>query len=226
MRLLIIDNDPSVIEIIEMSFAIGWPDVKLSQAGTGQEGLSLFESNPPDAVILDLVLPDTSGFEILKTIRLCSEVPVLILTTKAEEHNLIKALGLGADDYMTKPFRQMELLARIKAITRRTQLMGPDLKICYGPWHFGKTLTELYHGKTLFQLTPTQGLIMQALMKNAGKFVGGDTLAFKIWGEHRPANDDDLRVHIHHIRKKLTDKLTYSKFIINKPGQGYMLLPD
>jgi len=221
-----IEDDPNIVELVGLTFELGWPDVKLLTAETGEKGLALVEAESPDAVILDLGLPDTTGFEVIKAVRLYSDVPILILTVRVDERDVVKALTLGADDYLTKPFRQMELLARIKAITRRTQLMGQDIKVSHGPWHFGKTLTELYYGQSLFHLTPIQGLIMQALIKQAGQFVSSENLAVKIWGEHHAATADDLRVHIHHIRKKLESAAGNTNYICNKPGQGYMLVCD
>jgi len=226
LKILIIEDDPNIVELVGLTFELGWPDVKLIVAETGEQGMNLLEAEPPDAVILDIGLPDTNGFEVIKSIRLFSDVPVLMLTVRVEERDIVKALTLGADDYLTKPFRQMELLARIKAITRRTHSADQDLKVSHGLWHFGKTVTELYRGRQVFHLTPIQGLIMQALIRQAGQFVSGETLAVKIWGEHHAATADDLRVHIHHIRKKLDDSPDSPKCICNKPGQGYMLVGD
>ena len=226
MKILIIEDDPNIVELVSLTFELGWPDIKLIVAETGEKGMSLLEANPPDAVILDLGLPDMTGFEVIKAIRLFSDVPILILTVRVDERDVVKALTLGADDYLTKPFRQMELLARIKAITRRTQRGDQDLKVSYGPWHFGKTLTELYRGTQLYHLTPIQGQIMQSLIKQSGQFVSPEALAAKIWGEHHSATADDLRVHIHHIRKKFGDSPSGSSFIGNKPGIGYILISD
>ncbi|XUX00940.1 MAG: response regulator transcription factor [Dehalogenimonas sp.] len=226
MKILIIEDDPGIVELVSLTFELGWPDVKLIVAGTGEKGMNILESDRPDAVILDIGLPDTNGFEIIKAIRLFSDVPILMLTVRIDERDVVKALTLGADDYLTKPFRQMELLARIKAITRRTQHGDQDLKVSNGPWHFGKTLTELYRGQQIFHLTPIQGLIMQSLIKQAGQFVSAETLAGKIWGEHHAATADDLRVHIHHLRKKFDENRSGSSFISNKPGLGYMLVSE
>lgn len=224
MKILIIEDDPNILELVELTFELGWPDVKLIKAATGEQGMNALEIEPPDAVILDIGLPDTNGFEIIKAIRLFSDVPILMLTVRVDERDIVKALTLGADDYLAKPFRQMELLARIKAITRRNHQGDLDLKVSYGLWRFGKTLTELYRGQQLFHLTPIQGQIMQTLIKQAGRFVSAEILAVKVWGELHAATADDLRVHIHHIRKKLDP--ADSKLIVNKPGQGYMLSPD
>jgi DNA-binding response OmpR family regulator len=226
LKILIIEDDPAIVELVELTFELGWPDTKLLVAVTGEQGMNLLEANPPDAVILDLGLPDTTGFEVVKAIRLFSEVPILILTVRTDERDVVKALTIGADDYLAKPFRQMELLARIKAITRRTHQGDQDLKVSHGPWHFGRTLTELYRGKELYHLTPIQGQIMQSLIKQAGQFVSAEILAAKIWGEHHAATADDLRVHIHHIRKKFGDNSSAPRFICNKPGLGYMLVCD
>jgi two-component system KDP operon response regulator KdpE/two-component system response regulator VicR len=205
-----------------LTFKLGWPEVKLIKAETGEQGISVMESKSPHAVILDLSLPDITGFEVLKQIRLFSEVPVLMLTVNGEEPNIVKALSWGANDYLTKPFRQMEFLARVKSMTRDIHITERDMTISSGAWHFGRSLTELYHGQSLFNLTPVEGLIMHTLIKRAEQYVDGDILRLRVWGESRTATADNLRVHIHHLRSKLGDDHGNPGIITSKSGRGYM----
>ena len=119
MRILIIEDDQSIVEAISLALQIIWPDAKLLSTHLGEKGIELLQSENPDVIILDLGLPDISGFEVLKRVRLFSEVPILILTVRSDEADIVKGLEWGADDYVIKPFRQMELLSRIKLVTRR-----------------------------------------------------------------------------------------------------------
>jgi len=223
VRILVIDDDPNIIEIIQLTFELGWPEVSLIKAETGERGISIVESDSPDAVILDLRLPDVNGFEVLKGIRLFSEVPILMLTVSSEVQDIVKALTWGADDYLVKPFHQMELLARVKTMTRNLRITNRDMAISNGAWHFGRSLTELFHGHCLFKLTPAEGLIMYVLIKRTGHYVDSNELIKKVWGESRPVTADSLRVHIHHLRKKLGDNPSNPALIVNIPGRGYML---
>ena len=120
MKVLIIEDDRDIVDVIKLAFDIRWPDAKIVSTHLGERGIELVEEESPDVVILDLGLVDVSGFDALKRIRMFSNVPVLILTVRAEESDIVRGLEWGADDYMVKPFRQLELLSRIRALVRRT----------------------------------------------------------------------------------------------------------
>jgi two-component system KDP operon response regulator KdpE len=224
MKVLVIEDDPDISDVIATAFELGWPDVSLFQAFTGIQGLAMVESKSPDVVILDLGLPDMTGFDVLSHIRLFSEVPLIILTVRNEESNIVKALTLGADDYLTKPFRQMELLARIKAISRRIQNRESVSGIQIGDWRFNNSPTECFHGDTPIHLTSTEGVLLSFLMKHAGKFVGNEALSRHIWNRTHSEVADALRVYISHVREKIGDDPKYPKIIVNKPRQGYMFV--
>ncbi len=222
MKILVIDDDPTIVDAIQLTFELGWPEVRLITSETGEKGVKLVETDSPKAVILDLRLPDMSGFDVLKEIRLFSEVPILVLTVDLEERDIVKALTWGANDYLTKPFRQMEFLARVKAMTRNLHITDRDMEVSKGPWHFGRSLSELYHGNRRFDLTPVEGLIMHTLIKQAEQYIDSDGLILKVWGETHAASADSLRVHIHHLRKKLGDDHENPNILVNRPGRGYM----
>src|SRR4030042_1995566 len=119
MKVLVIEDDREIVDAISLAFQIRWPEAKLISTRLGQKGVELVESESPDIVILDLGLPDINGFEVLQAIRLFSQVPTIILTVRSDEADIVKGLEWGADDYITKPFRQLEFLARVKALIRR-----------------------------------------------------------------------------------------------------------
>ena len=114
-----IDDDPGVVEVVSLGLEVRWPEAELVSAHLGEKGIEMVKSEAPDIVILDLGLPDISGFEVLKRVRSFSNVPIIILTVCGEESAMVKGLDLGADDYMVKPYRLMELVARIRRLMRR-----------------------------------------------------------------------------------------------------------
>ncbi len=138
MKVLIIEDDREIIEAISLAFQIRWPEAKVVSTHCGANGAELVESETPDIVILDLGLPDVNGFEVLRQIRLFSHVPVVILTVRTDEADIVKGLEWGADDYITKPFRQLELLARVKALIRRQRPSEEEQVVC-GPLRLDAT---------------------------------------------------------------------------------------
>jgi len=132
MKLLVVEDDEELIEAISLAFQIRWPEAQIISTRSGKKGVEQVESESPDIVILDLGLPDINGFDVLRKIRLFSQVPIIIVSVRAEEADIIKGLEWGADDYIIKPFRQLELLARIKAQVRR-QGQPEDEEIVIGP---------------------------------------------------------------------------------------------
>jgi DNA-binding response OmpR family regulator len=119
MKILIIEDDSETSEFITIALNVAWPDIQIARANCGKKGIELVRNNAPDVVLLDIGLPDTTGFEVLKTIRLFSNVPVIIETVRNSESDIVKGLNLGADEYIAKPFGQLELLARIRTVLKR-----------------------------------------------------------------------------------------------------------
>ena len=223
MKALIIEDDQRIVEVIQLVFQIGWPEARLVSTALGKKGVEMVESEAPDIVILDLGLPDISGYDVLKQIRQFSAVPVLILTVRGEENDVVQGLAWGADDYMVKPFRQLELLARVKTLIKRQKLPEEDLSISSGPLRFGDSLHDVYLGDRLINLTATEGRILYQLMKNAGRVVTYSGLAETVWGEDYPGASDSLKVYIRRLRSKLEKDPGRPKVILNRAGVGYML---
>ena len=126
MKVLIIEDDRETVEYVNLAFKLGWPEVELISTPLGEEGIELVERESPDIVILDLGLPDVDGSEVLKRIRLFSTVPIIIMTVRKDEASIVKELECGADKYLSKPFDQMELLAQVRALARRS---GPKTSL-------------------------------------------------------------------------------------------------
>jgi len=223
MKVLIIEDDRDIVEVITLSFKIRWPEVKAVSTNRGEMGAQLVESENPDVVILDLGLPDMSGFEVLKQIRLFSDVPILILTVRSEESDIVKGLEWGADDYMVKPFRQLELLSRIKALIRRRDSFDQETPLVCGQLHFDPTTRQLNHGGREISLTRTEGSILYHLMKNAGQAVPYHRLAESVWGDNYPDATENLRVCIRRLREKIEADPSNPKIILNMASVGYLL---
>lgn len=227
LKVLIIEDDDDIVELISIAFQIRWPDCRLKSTRLGEEGVDMVETETPDIVILDLGLPDISGFKVLKQIRLFSTVPVVILTVRGEEADVVKGLEWGADEYIIKPFRQMELLSRVKTLVRRQGLPDTDVAHMRGPFHLSASLRTLYYDDNEIPLTTSEGLIFCHLMKNAGNVVTHSRLVKALWKEEYPGAVEALRVHIRRLREKIEKVPGYPKIVLTRSGVGYWLaIPD
>jgi two-component system KDP operon response regulator KdpE len=226
MKVLLIEDDKEIIDAISLAFQIRWPEAQLISTRLGQKGCDLVETESPDLVILDLGLPDINGFEVLRQIRLFSQVPTIILTVRSEEADIVKGLEWGADDYITKPFRQLEFLARVKALIRRQSGAEADT-ITYGRLRLDATIGQLFSDGQEIALTVTENHIMAHLMKNGGRPVTHASLAEAVWGDDYPGSADSLKVHIRRLREKVEDDPSHPKLILTRTGVGYFLVrPD
>lgn len=223
MKVLIIENDQGIVEAISLAFQIRWPEAKLISTHLGEKGIELVESENPDVVILDLGLDDISGFEVLKQVRLFSAVPILILTVKVDEADIIKGLEWGADDYVTKPFRQLELLSRIRALTRRRGPLVEEVPLVCGSLHFDPSTGQLFNGGEEISLTPTESSILRHLLKEGGRVVTHSSLAESVWGDNYPDAANSLKVYIRRLREKLEADPSHPQIILTKTGIGYLL---
>jgi two-component system response regulator VicR len=216
MKVLVIEDDRAIVDAISLAFKIRWPEAKIVATDSGEAGIELAETENPALVILDLRLVDIDGFEVLKQIRLFSTVPILILTVRSEEADIVKGLEWGADDYMVKPFRQLELLSRVKALTRRGgSLIGEESLVC-GKLHFNTATGQLYLGDKEINLTRTESRIIQHLMRNSGHLVTHSSLAESVWSDDYPNAAEALRVHIRHLREKLEDDPARPQIILTQ----------
>lgn len=225
MKIVIIEDDEGIIELVKMAFEIAWPEAELISVMSGKKGVNLVEEEVPDLVVLDLGLPDISGFTVLKRIRSFSSVPVIILTVTNEENSIITAFGAGADDYITKPFSSLEFIARIKSILKRAGALDEVLAPNCGPLHFGCSVQEFYKGDKYIKLTESEGRIVKLLMNNVGRIVSYRIIANNLWGAYYSSDRDKIKVYIRHLREKIEDNPRFPRLILNKSGIGYYLAP-
>ena len=224
MNIVVIEDDRNAAEFVNFALLAGWPGIQLYFAYKGVQGVELVKEKSPDIVLLDLGLPDIDGFEVLKQIRNFTKVPVMILTVMDEEHKLVKAFELGADEYIVKPFGQMEIVSRIKAVFRRIQTSKKESDVlAFGPWHFDPKKHEVYNDDFQIFLTPTESRILYLLILNSEEGVSNDTIAEEIWGTEYPGSTDAIRVYISRLRQKIEIDPRCKSMIQVKSGFGYSI---
>lgn len=223
-RVLIVDDDPAILRTVSANLAARGYDV--ISAETGEQALREAEEHRPDLVILDLMLAGISGLEVSERLRAESAVPILVLSARGEERAKVRALDLGADDYLTKPFGMDELLARVRALLRRPPI--PE-SVLSGTLHVGDLSVELgarraeHHGH-LIDLTAREFDVLAYLMRYAGKVVTHRMLLAEIWGPEYRDETHYLRVFINRLRRKIEEDPSHPRYILTEPGVGYRLV--
>jgi DNA-binding response OmpR family regulator len=224
MKILIIEDDASTVDAIKCAFDLGWPGVETTAVDWGKEGVELVETLAPDIVILDLGLPDISGLQVIKGIRLFSKIPILVLTARTEETIAVQALEMGANDYMSKPLRQMELLARVKRLLQWQVEQGFASPVTLGEFNYDYEKREIVKGDKIIRLRSLENAILNELIRRSPKIVAYSVLIRAVWGEEYFDAIDSLKVHIRHLREKIEDDPSHPRIILTKPSHGYYLV--
>ena len=222
MKILIVEDDSAIVELVSLCLRVSWPESRIMFTSLADEGIELAERENPDLIILDLGLPDRSGLEVLKEVRSRSTVPVIVLTVRDEESDVVRGLELGADDYITKPFRQMEFVSRAKALLRRQHSADSGAPVSIGVFHFSASRRQVNCGGNSLKLTTTEGKMLYCLAQNMGKPVSHNELSTSIWGEVPPDAANSIRVHMRNLRQKLGG-IGLNGAIATKSGTGYFL---
>lgn len=227
MKIAVIDDAPDVIESVRLGFTLQWREVDVVSASAGESGLDLVEQEQPDLVLLDIGLPDIDGYEVLRQIRAFSDVPVVMLTARDDTMDLVKGLELGADDYVTKPFNHLELLARVKAVLRRLDMPAPASRapsFRSGDLEMDFARQEVRLSDEPVALTPTEYKLLYHLVRNAGHILPHSTLLAKVWGREYVDEVDYLRVYVRRLRDKLDDDPEDPRYIRTERGLGYRFI--
>lgn len=227
MKILIVEDAPEVVESVRLGFMLQWREVDVLAAGEGGAALDLVEQEAPDLVLLDIGLPDMDGYEVLRRIREFSDVPVVILTARDDTMDLVKGLELGADDYVTKPFNHLELLARVRAVLRRLDMPAPKSRapsFRSGELEVDFAAQEARLRGERLELTPTEYKLLYHLVRNAGRVLPHGTLLAKVWGREYIDEVDYLRVYVRRLRDKLGDDPERPRYIRTERGLGYRFL--
>jgi two-component system KDP operon response regulator KdpE len=224
LKVLIIEDSPEVVEAISLCLQLRWPEVVISSATEGNKGIETLESEPFDLIILDLNLPDLDGFQVLKKIPSLSNIPVIIITVRGDEDDRVRGLEMGADDYIVKPFKPRDVIARINAVLRRartSEVTTTQPSITRGNLVLDLATDNVKLGEETMKLTSTETKVLYILMKNAERTINSNTILQEVWGKER-MNSDLLRTNIRRIRDKLKDKPP--RIIINQRGGGYRFI--
>ncbi len=227
MRILVVDDEPDVVESVSLGFRLQWREVDVLGAADGEQALDAIEREHPDIVLLDIGLPGMDGFEVLRQVRAFSDVPVVILTARDDALDKVKGLELGADDYVTKPFNHLELMARVKAVLRRLDMPAPASRA--PSFRSGDLEMDFARGEARLrgerlELTPTEYKLLYHLVRNAGHVLTHGTLLAKVWGREYVDEVDYIRVYIRRLRDKLGDDPDEPRYIRTERGLGYRFL--
>jgi len=221
--ILVVDDEPRMVRFVRMNLELD--GARVIQAANGLEALEKVRADIPDLVLMDVMMPAMDGFEALKRIREMSTVPVIMLTVKSEEDDLIKGLELGADDYVTKPFSPRELISRMKAVLRRVEMESPtssgtvmsvdaDLSIDF------QSHEVIVRGERI-KLRPTEYRLLYHLVNNPGWVMTHEMLLSKVWGAEYRDDSHLLRLYITYLRKKIEPNPSEPKYILTERGVGY-----
>ncbi|MBX6771114.1 MAG: response regulator transcription factor [Chloroflexi bacterium] len=221
-KILIVDDEARILRLVRSNLEpVGY---KVLTAMDGESALTAAEMNDPDLIILDLMLPRLDGFEVCRRLREFSTVPIIILTAKGEEVDKVRGLELGADDYLTKPFSVQELLARIKAVLRRTRVPPTQkLEPVFNLGNFSVNFAQrrvVANGHDV-RLSPTEYKLLYELVTNAGRVVLHQDLLARVWGREYRDETEYLRVYIRYLRQKIEEDPSHPKLILTEPGVGY-----
>jgi DNA-binding response OmpR family regulator len=224
MKILSADDDADLLGLI--AFTLSQAGYLVIRASDGKSAIRLFEEESPDLVILDINMPGASGFDVCRAVREKSRVPVMMLTVRGEEEDLVKALELGADDYLTKPFSPRTLLARVKALLRRAGMENS------APLAAGRVQLDVEEhtvrigAQPPVRLTKLELRLLQMLIANAGHTVSSDRLLMQVWG-HKGAGDRQLlKQLVHRLRQKIETDPAAPQMLQTAPGAGYRLVVD
>ncbi|HEX9601140.1 MAG TPA: response regulator transcription factor [Mariniflexile sp.] len=218
-QILIIDDEPQIRKLLQINLESN--DYKVIQAINAKEGLALAASHLPDAVLLDIGLPDKSGHELLKELKSWYNKPVIILSVLDNEEDIVNALDNGATDYLTKPFRVGELLARLRSAIKRSQTIEPNAVILSNDLEIDLVARTVKKQDEIIKLTSTEYNLLALFAKNEGKVLTHQYILKEIWGYGYQTETQYLRVFVGTLRKKIEDHPNHPEHIITESGVGY-----
>ena len=220
--ILVVDDDPRLLRLVRVNLErVGFA---VTTASSGTAALEQFDTEVPDAMVVDVTMPGMDGFTLTQRVREVSHVPIIILTAMGDQSQKVRGLELGADDYITKPFDPDEMVARVRAVLRRSQLQGADESshvIQAGDLTIDFLKRKVEYAGQPVRLTPTEYKLLQQLAQQAGKVVPHTDLLSKVWGPEYRDETGYLWVYIRALRQKLEPDPSNPKFIMSEPGFGY-----
>ncbi len=223
LKLLIAEDAQDVADVVAFGARMTWPNCSVTMARSGAEALQRFDEEAPDLVVLDVSMPPPDGFEVCRRIREMSEVPILMLTVRDATLDKVRALDLGADDYLTKPFDHLELLARLRALVRRSSTMPTSAGPAFVAGDFTldfATHEVCVHGEVI-PLTSTEYRLLEVLVRHAGTTLPHQLLLEQAWGPEYVGDAQYLKVFVRRLRRKLGDDADQPRYIQTQWGVGY-----
>ncbi|WP_405062816.1 response regulator [Kribbella sp. NBC_01505] len=223
-RVLVVDDEPQIVRALQINLKARGYEVHL--AGTGTAALKVAAQHPPELVILDLGLPDFDGVDVIRGLRGWTEAPILVLSGRTDQTDKVEALDAGADDYVTKPFGIDELLARMRAVLRRSNLAQDEPVVAVGGIRVdlaAKRVT-LETGEDI-RLTPTEWHLLEVLVRHPGKLMAQRQLLTEVWGPGYESASGNLRFYMGQLRRKLEADPARPKHLLTEPGMGYRFEP-
>ncbi|MDQ1545923.1 MAG: two-component system, OmpR family, operon response regulator KdpE [Actinomycetota bacterium] len=228
MRILIADDDPQILRALRVTLrARGY---EIFTADDGAQALEMAAENHPDLVVLDLGMPKLDGVEVIQGLRGWTQVPILVVSGRTDAADKVDALDAGADDYVTKPFAIDELLARIRALTRRVVAPGDEPIVAFGDISVDFSAKQVVRRQDKrtenVRLTPTEWRILELLVHSPDKLVTRESLLTQIWGPHHTKDTGYLRLYFAQLRKKLEPVPSEPRYLVTVLGMGYRFVPD
>jgi two-component system, OmpR family, KDP operon response regulator KdpE len=223
-RVLVVDDDPQILRAVRTS--LQGHSYEVLTAGNGETALDLLPDADVDLIVLDLGLPGIGGQEVITRVRAWSEVPIIVLSVRDGQRDKVDAFEAGADDYVPKPFGMPELLARMRAVRRRSEVDRRSPVVRFGGLEvdLGRHLVRM--DELVIHLTPTEYRLLEAFVTNPGKLLTHRWLLQKVWGPGYATENQYLRVFIRQLRSKLSDDPARPRFIVTEAGLGYRWKPD
>lgn len=224
VRILIVEDEPQMQKFLRACLAA--EGYRLVEATTGKAGTELARTHNPDLVLLDLGLPDIDGTEVTSSLREWTTKPIIVISARGQENDKIRALDLGADDYLTKPFGTGELMARIRVALRRDRVAGQDKPVrvlAVGDLQLDLEKRQVLRGGEEIHLTPNEYKLFALLMKNPGKVLTHRQLLIEVWGPAYATQTQYLRVYMVQLRHKLENDAARPRYLVTEAGVGYRL---
>ena len=224
MRVLIADDDPQLVRALRITLASHGYDVVA--APDGAAAVALAAKLPPDLVMLDLGMPRLDGVGVIRALRGWTTAPIIVVSGRTGSADKIEALDAGADDYVTKPFQIDELLARLRALSRRTGGVAESPVVTFGDVTIDLAAKAVTRGDTSVHLTPTEWQMLEFLARNPGALITRQTLLKEIWSSDQVSDSGYLRLYMSQLRKKLEVDPANPRHLLTESGMGYRLVPD
>lgn len=219
MKILIADDDPQMLRALRITLTARGYEIVTASDGT--EALNAAIRSHPDIVVIDLGMPGLTGIEVIQALRGWSQVPVLVVSGRSESWDKVEALDAGADDYVTKPFSADELLARIRALSRRTPTASDEPVVTFGEVSVNLAARVVTRAGASVRLTPTEWRLLEVLVRNRDKLVTRETLLTEVWGPQYTTDTGYLRLYLSQLRKKLEPMPSVPRYLLTEAGMGY-----